>query len=96
MCIRDSATAVVGNCQGTAVFVNGDINRQFIPVQAGFAVDHSIVIAFVGGIAGVGDNFPQEDFFVGVDLSLIHISWVDTARKGAFIGRSRLSGMTLN
>ena len=61
------ADSVVGDGEGPGVLVHGDLNFEIPPVHAHGAVGEGLIAELVAGVAGVGDDLPEEDFLVGVD-----------------------------
>ena len=59
--------AVVGNRQGPGVLVHGDLNFEIPPVHPHGAVGEGLVAELVTGVAGVGDDFPEENLLVGIN-----------------------------
>ena len=65
--------AVVGNRQGSRLFVDGKPDGKVVPIKAAQVLAEGVVVQFVDGVAGVGDQFPEENFLVGVDGINHHI-----------------------
>ena len=61
------ADAVVGDGQGPGGLVDGEADGEIVPVQAGNAVGQGFVVELINGVAGVGDQLPEENLPVGVD-----------------------------
>ena len=61
------ANAVVGDGEGTGLLVYVQADEKVLPGKAGGPVLQGAVVELVNGIAGVGDQLPQEDLLVGVD-----------------------------
>ena len=61
------ADAVIGDGQLAVFLVGQDADLEIASVQANLVVGQRFIGQLVDGIAGVGDDFPQEDLFIGVD-----------------------------
>ena len=61
------ADAVVGHGEGALLLVGDDGDLQVGPADPHGVVGEGLVGQLVLGIAGVGDELPQEDLLVGID-----------------------------
>ena len=61
------ADAVVGDGQGPALPVRLDLDLEVLAAHAHGVVRQGLVAQLVAGVAGVGDDLPEEDLLVGVD-----------------------------
>ena len=61
------ADAVVADREGAGLLVHGQLDGEVLPGKAGGAVLQGAVIELVNGVAGVGNQLPQENFLMGVD-----------------------------
>ena len=59
--------AVVGDRQGPRFGIGFDLDLEVAPVHPHFVIGQRQIAQFILGIAGVGDQLPQENFLVGVD-----------------------------
>ena len=61
------ADAVVGHREKTVILVNLQLDAEILAGHAHRLVRQGLVAQLVTGVAGVGDDLPQENFLVGVD-----------------------------
>ena len=61
------ADAVVGHGEGAGFLVRHDNDLEVVAVQAHLVVGEGTVGQLVDGVAGVGDDLPQEDLFMSID-----------------------------
>ena len=61
------ADAIVGHGEGAGFLVRHDNDLEVVAVQAHLVVGEGTVGQLVDGVAGVGDDLPQEDLFMGID-----------------------------
>ena len=61
------ADAVVADGEGPCVGVGVDGDAEVLPLEAHVLIRQGPVAQLVDGVAGVGDDLPQEDLPVGVD-----------------------------
>ena len=61
------ADAVIGDGEGAGGFVRGDGDAQVGTLHLHRVIGEGEVGQLVDGVAGVGDDLPEEDLLVGVD-----------------------------
>ena len=61
------ADAVVRHGEGPGFLVGDHNNLEILPVQPHLLIGQSPIRQFVNGVAGVGNQLPQENFLVGVN-----------------------------
>ena len=61
------ADAVVGHGEGAGVLVGDHHDLKILPVQPHLFVGKGLVGQLVDGVAGVGNDLPQEDLLMGVN-----------------------------
>ena len=61
------ADAVVADGEGARLLVGDHHDLEIVPVQAHLVVGEGPVGQLVDGVAGVGDDLPEEDLLVGID-----------------------------
>ena len=61
------ADAVVADGQGAPLRIGLDSDAEVLPLEAHVLIRQGPVAQLVDGVAGVGDDLPQEDLPVGVD-----------------------------
>ena len=59
--------AVIRNGDGPGILVNRQVDLEVFPGQLHAVVRQRLIAQLVAGVAGVGDDLPQEDLLVGVD-----------------------------
>ena len=65
--VMGHADAVVRDGQGTGDLIGGEGDLELVPLHPHLVVGEGFVGQLVNGVAGVGDELPQENLLMGVD-----------------------------
>ena len=87
--------AVVGDGDGLGGLVDGDVDAVVFPALGERLVGKRAVAGAVDGVGSVGDQFPQEDLFLGVERvnhQIQHTADFGLELMGCFSHRKILSG----
>ena len=65
--VRVHTDAVIADRKGTVFRVGLDADEKILSLEAHILICEGLIAKLINSVAGVGNNFPQKDFFMGVD-----------------------------